>query len=318
MSIFVSIASYRDPLLFFTLENCFARADAPEKLVFAVVDQGDEDQRQKIKALPFHRQIRYVHLHLHDTLGVCWARNVAFSLYNGEDHLLQIDSHTLFEKGWDRVLYKQYEELKQQSEKPILSTYPYRFTCDERGKPSYQKYSAETVLVLRPQTETALTEDNAVLRFRAKHLFTKSPVLGCHLAAGFIFTCGSFVEEIPYDPYLYFHGEEQSLAIRSFTRGWDIYHPCRIPLYHYYKERDTSHETHHWHERTSGTRCITYTTLNNRAYARVKRLLYGDGLRGSAFGLGSQRSLEDFKKLSGIDYEGRTIATPGYLAGRLQ
>ena len=45
---------------------------------------------------------------------------------------------------------------------------------------------------------------------------------------------------------MYFHGEEQSLTLRSFTKGWDIYHPKWIPLYHLYKKAGTKYETHHW------------------------------------------------------------------------
>ena len=43
------------------------------------------------------------------------------------------------------------------------------------------------------------------------------------LSAHFIFTDGS-VEEVPYDPDLYFHGEEPSLAARSYTHGTCLHH----------------------------------------------------------------------------------------------
>src|SRR5690348_6724629 len=126
-TIFVSIASYLDPMLFFTLHDGFAKARHPERLAFAVIDQNIDDQRAAIAALPFAAQVRYVHVHPQDTLGVCWARSTAFSLYDGEDYLLQIDSHMLFEEDWDEKLLAQHAALKQRSPKPIVSTYPYRF-----------------------------------------------------------------------------------------------------------------------------------------------------------------------------------------------
>jgi len=112
---------------------------------------------------------------------------------------------------------------------------------------------------------------------------------------------------VPYDSYLYFHGEEQSLAIRAFTRGWDIYHPIWIPLYHLYKKANTEHQTHHWHKSIKNKRSIDYQALQQRAYGRVYRLLCGDGLRGSAYGLGNERTLDDYKKISGIDYSNKII-----------
>jgi len=105
--IFISIASYRDPLLFFTLKNAYVNAVHPDNIVFAIVDQNDENQRNQMKKLPFFKQIRYCHIYPEDTLGVSWARSIAYSLYNAEDYILQVDSHTCFEEGWDENLIRQ-------------------------------------------------------------------------------------------------------------------------------------------------------------------------------------------------------------------
>ncbi len=307
-TIFVSIASYLDPMLFFTLTDAVAKARHPERLSFAVVDQSAEDQRAAIGALPFARQVRYVHLHPQDTLGVCWARATAFSLYDGEDFILQIDSHMLFEEAWDEKLLAQHARLKERSPKPIVSTYPYRFDFVD-GVPQPMKNEGRTALVLRPHPEKNPTPDDAVLRFMARHLFTDEPVLGCHVSAGFLFAAGSFVEEVPYDPYLYFHGEEQSLAVRAFTRGWDIFHPLLIPVYHLYKSEGTAYQTHHWHGETEARRAFRSSYLLERARQRLNRLLMGDGLPG-AYGLGSVRTLAQYSELSGIDYANQKISDP--------
>jgi hypothetical protein len=313
--IFVSIASYEDPLLLFTLRHAVAMAQRPELLRFAVVDQNKEDQRAAIRALPFAGQVRYCHLHPQDTLGVCWARSLAFSLYDGEAHLLQIDSHTCFEQDWDASLRRQHARLAAVSERPILSTYPYPFTL-ANGAPVYDRPAGDTVLVLRPDPEQRPFADGSpVLRFHARHLFADRPVPGCHVAAGFLFCAGALVEEVPYDPYLYFHGEEQSLALRCFTRGWDIYHPAWIPLYHLYKQPDAVHAQHHWHGEVAAQRAFAMRQLDDRATARLARLVSEEGLPGP-YGLGTARSLDDFATFSGIDYRRRAIADP--FAGRLR
>lgn len=303
--IFISIASYLDPMLFFTLRDAVAKAKYPMCLSFGVVDQHRFDQREKIEALPFASQVRYVHVRLEDTLGVSWARSIAFSLYDGEDFLLQIDSHTLFEQGWDETLMNQYWALKGKSAKHILTTYPRPFEM-VGGEPHFISDGVNTILVLRPHPETPLTEENLVLRFRAHHLFASEAVEGCHVAGGFIFTEGNFINEVPYDPFLYFHGEEQSLAIRAYTRGWNIYHPFDVPLRHLYKREGTAYDSHHWHGDIDRRRAFSYGHLQDRAKRRLMQLLTGDPSLG-AYGLGHVRTLEEFTALSGIDYRAREI-----------
>ncbi len=306
--IFISLASYQDPMLLFTLNDAVARASAPELLRFGVVDQNISDQRGIIGELPFSRHVRYTHLHPQDTLGVSWARNLVFSLYDGEDYLLQIDSHTCFEPGWDNELREQYARLLDQSGRPIISTYPYAFEM-VRGTPRYMRYEAKTVVVLRPHTESTLSENNVVLRFSGRHQFSEVHVPGCHLAAGFIFCSGRFIEDVPYDPYLYFHGEEQSLSVRAYTRGWDIFHPANVPLYHLYKPENTPLTTHHWHGDIDTQRSFHSRYLLERSSARLYALFCGSGLSG-AYGLGTIRSLDSFIEFSGIDYKTKVIRTP--------
>ena len=292
-------------MLFFTLNEAINKAQRPELLRFALVDQHVENQRAAVCALPYSAQVRYLHVQPQDTLGVSWARNLAFSLYDGEQYLLQIDSHMCFEANWDANLRTQHSQLLARAAKPIISTYPYRFDLVD-GVPHYTPSAGKTALVLRPHPETPLTADNVVLRFMGRHLFTDQAVAGCHMAGGFIFCAGEFVEEVPYDPYLYFHGEEQSLAVRAYTRGWDIFHPTWVPLYHLYKEANTPHETHHWHGQVDAQRAFTGAYLTERAKQRLIRLLCGDGLPG-AYGLGSVRTLDQFTAFSGIDYNQRIV-----------
>jgi hypothetical protein len=303
--ILVSLASYLDPMLFFTLNEAVSKAQQPDLLRFAVVDQHVENQRAAINALPYSAQVRYLHVDPQDTLGVSWARNLAFSLYDGEHYLLQIDSHMCFETDWDANLRAQHNQLLARAAKPIISTYPYRFDLVD-GVPRFVPSAGKTALVLRPHPETPLTADNVVLRFIGRHLFTDQAVAGCHMAGGFVFCAGQFVEEVPYDPYLYFHGEEQSLAVRAYTRGWDIFHPTWVPLYHLYKEANTPHETHHWHGQIDAQRAFNSAYLTERAKKRLTQLLCGDGLPG-AYGLGSERTLDQFMSFSGIDYRQRTV-----------
>ncbi len=307
MTIFISIASYCDELLFFTINDCFSKAKHSKNLRFGVVDQNSESQKDKIEKLDFANQIKYVYVNKLETFGVSWARNIVFSLWDNETYLLQIDSHTLFEENWDELLIEQHTHLLKISKKPIITTYPYGFKFDENLNPTFKRPSGTHVLTLEPHPDALLEEDNAVLRFTAVHLKSAVAINGYHIAAGFIFTHASFIEEVPYDPYLYFHGEEQSLNIRAYTRFWEVYHPTWIPLYHHYKTKGEDYITHHWHKSVEKKRSLNYAYLKNRSKERINRLFYGDGMKNSIYGLGTKRTLDDFIKFSGIDYKNKTI-----------
>lgn len=311
MSIFVSVAAFCDPLLRFTLESMFSQAQQPRAIQAAVVDQSADNNRDWLARAPYRSQVHYLKINPVEARGVSWARNIVFSFYGGEQYLLQIDSHTLFQPGWDSRLRTMLATVQRSAARPIISTYPPPFHFDQGGNARLKFTPSNKVVVLRPHPESKLTPENATLRFRAEYVGDQDFVEGHHLAAGFIFTLGEFVEEIPYDPFLYFHGEEQSLAIRAYTRGWRIIHPRQreVPLAHLYKASGEEHHGHHWHRDYEQQRTVKWTALKKRSDERLRRLLYGDGLPGS-YGLGRERTLEQFAAASGIDYPARQLGEP--------
>lgn len=304
--IFVSIASYNDPLLFFTLVELITKATNPENITVGIVDQSTQDRRSTINKLYFSKQIRYVYCNILDTLGVCWARNIVFSLYDNEHYLLQIDSHMCFDKGWDRILIDKHNELLQISDKPILTHYADNFFYNN-GFISCKKRSKNNIIVTLPRPTQILKEDNITLFYYAYHYESDTSIEGGHISGNFIFCNGNFINDVPYDPFLYFHGEEQNLAVRAYTRGWNIYHPNCAPLYHHYKTVDPALDRFHWQADLSGKRFFELDHLQRRSNERLLQLIYTDDLVNSGYGLGKIRTLDDYAKVSGIDYINRTI-----------
>ena len=91
MSIFISIASYQDPLLVSTIFSAYNNATNKDELIFSICDQSDTPVN--IEDLTFEKQVRYEHVDPVFSKGPCWARHRAQSFYLGEDYFLQIDSH---------------------------------------------------------------------------------------------------------------------------------------------------------------------------------------------------------------------------------
>lgn len=304
--IFVSIAAYKDtPDLIRTVYSALKAAKWPKQLVFGVVNQTDtpDADGKALKGYP----VRLMQIPARDSLGVAWARSlVQQNFYDNEDYYLQIDSHMHFLPDWDEYLI----DLSQSraNRKSIITAYPYGFSRNSMGITMDCEISEDTTLVMRPMPDQIFTQEDAAIRFESRHAPVRTPVLGCHLAAGFLFTTRNFVQEVPYDPQFYFHGEEQGLATRAWTRGWDLVHPPYIPVLHRYKKPDNPHAGHHWNGRDEQQVAV----LQDRARGRLVDLVDGK-LNGTIFGLGQDRTLSDFAAMSGLDYENRTVFTPDHL-----
>jgi hypothetical protein len=102
MTIFISVASYCDPVLRFTLDQAVGTARWPEHLHFGLVDQSGTD----LPAINADRlapaRLSLVRINPVHARGPCWARALAMSFYDGEDWFFQIDSHMAFEPDWGR------------------------------------------------------------------------------------------------------------------------------------------------------------------------------------------------------------------------
>ncbi|HYE40302.1 MAG TPA: GlcNAc-transferase family protein, partial [Ramlibacter sp.] len=133
MRIFISIASYCDPLLGFTVERAILTAAAPERLHFGVVDQSPAGTPHMV-SLGAGARLSQVRIDASEARGPCWARALAMTLYDGEDWYLQLDSHMDFEPGWDERLVAQATALGAPQRPLVISTYPEAFRF-ENGEP---------------------------------------------------------------------------------------------------------------------------------------------------------------------------------------
>ena len=127
------------------------------------------------------------------------------------------------------------------------------------------------------------------------------PVRARFLSAHLIFTLGRFVADVPYDPELYFIGEEISLAIRAFSHGYALLHPSVHVMWHEYSRR---RRVMHWddHHPAAGVE-MAATARDAASLAKVRRLLAG--LQEGRFGCGNARSLAEYEGYAGLDFARR-------------
>lgn len=313
MRIFISVASYCDPVLGFTLQRAVMTAADPRRLHFGVVDQALAGT-PPVAPPGGGARLTCLRLDALQARGPCWARAVAMTLADGEDWYLQIDSHTDFDAGWDERLVQQALALGAPRRRLVLTTYPDPFRFQD-GTP-VRPPPAGGVLVQVVKPGTGFAADHPVLTFEAHRVASTEPLPALHLGAGCLFAPLALVHEVPYDPWLYFHGEEQALALRLYTRGWDLFHPPALPLHHLYNEPGAGGPPRplHWDEAHEAQRPQAWWTLEQRSRQRLAALVRGDDL--GVYGLGSVRTLADYAAFSGIDYAARTIAPRAYAPAR--
>jgi hypothetical protein len=205
----------------------------------------------------------------------------------------------MFEKGWD---VKSIEQLKKAQEisknnKIILSYFPPPFYVEQNGKINIIKNS-KIQLPYPTKQKPKLTKRNewTAERIEFSDRSMSLPELSTTILAGFIFTTGSIVEEVPYDPEISFFGEELCFAVRAWTRGWDIYSPSIILAYHFYTREGYSKI---WKDRN--VRKISWKELEDISKVKQKKVLCG--IEEGIFGLGNYRHIKLYEKMTGIDFK---------------
>lgn len=293
-TIFVSIAAYRDPQLVPTVEDCLAQARHPERLRFGICWQHGPDEGP----LPWagDPRFRIIDVPWQDSRGACWARAEVMARYDGEDYFLQIDSHHRFVEGWDEAAIA--ELLLAPSARPVLTAYVTPFDPERPEAREYvpmqmnfDRFTEQGIVLCRPgelrdwQTRTA-------------------PAHARFLSAHFLFAPGAFVRDVPYDPGLYFTGEEITMAVRAFTHGYDLFHPHVMLAWHEYTRAYRPHK--HWTDHDGGPAVeMAWHARDQASLARAEAFLARPEV--GPLGLGTVRSFADYEAFAGVSFAKRRV-----------
>jgi hypothetical protein len=298
MTIFVQIASYRDPQLIPTIKDMLDKAKYPENLRLGIARQFHPDDKfDDLSEYENDERFRILNIPYTESTGVCWARNQVQQLYSGETYTLQLDSHMRFEPNWDETLIDMLKGLQEDGyKKPLLTGYVSSFDPenDPEGRVTepwrmvFDRFTPEGVVFFLPEVIPGWQE-------------LQKPIPSRFYSAHFCFTLGEFSVEVQHDPEYYFHGEEISIAVRSYTHGYDLFHPHRIVIYHEYTRKN---RTKQWDDDKE------WYKKNDKSHEKNRKVLGIDGEKYKGklkYGFGTERTIKDYEKYSGILFNKRSV-----------
>ena len=305
-TIFISIAAYNEFFLEQTVRNCISMAKYPERLNFGIWSLNSDGVVPSFSDLKNVKIITAQHpIHL----GVCTSRIGAIFLYNQEDYFLQIDAHMLFQKNWDEILIKSYENIKtkEKHNKILITTRPHWWINDENGNilyydPNapvkspilgYKKDNHKNFLIPMTTSYDPKWKDQ---EYHEHYSFS----------AHFAFSSKEFVYEILPDIEIMFMGEEETTAIRAWTRGYRIFAIQDTIVWHYNKSPETSKDSkvlYKYDRNKYRPQHIEKDYLDKvkRTYDRVRKIQTGE-ITGY-WGAPTVEDLKRYQQAAGFDFE---------------
>ncbi len=325
-TLFVSVPSYRDNETPKTLQHLFKKARFPERITVLVNEQNQRSiagmtvsDSCDVSAINFpgsgkyKENIRLLQIPSFEARGPVIARaKIEQELYEpGEaDYWLQIDAHMAFIKDWDCQLIRQHNMLPD-PDSGILTTFPADFNPVNRAVPSL---GLPNYIGFHDFNKNRSLPTQQRYQYRS---FPDEPRKSLFFAAGFSFGPAEIMEKVPYDPYLdyIFLGEEISMAARLFTNGYDLYNPVTMPIYHLSNRTYRPNFWEQFHRKNAKAAPHIREErkkMENVAMDRIKEMIFhGNNPKenNGIYGLGTERSLEEFQQHIGIDLKNQ-IATP--------
>jgi len=291
--IFVAIASYADPELPRTLQDCIDMAHRPEQLSFGLCWQQDPEDPIDIHRFRGDPRIRIIDRTVRESRGGPWARNLAQSLWRGEPYTLQVDSHMKFEPDWDSRLIEMLEFMP--AAKPVITMNAPLFHYDEQGE--LHRNFDMGVPTTRVSGWTESSGWSPWFDFGPPN--EQNPGRTRFINGNFAFSRGQWCTEVPQDPDHYYWGEEFNITVRSFTWGYDLFLPTEVVAWHMLHTHAPPRR--HWEH---GDAVIQ--KRNEVAFERLRRLIYSNqGHSLGPYGLGRVRTLRDYEIYAGFDFQSK-------------
>jgi GT2 family glycosyltransferase len=231
-SIYLSVVSYMDTELETTIQSLLDNTKHLHRIFIYIFSQ-DTHHADLESLFQKHNFTSYIYHKVDpkEAKGVGFARAVAQSkLSDNHQYYMQIDSHTQFNKFWDSEIIKDYERNLEKWGDYIYTSYPQPY--------EYQNNKPKKLFLKDPPPVVGIVRDeSSVTGYEAKYVQYVGADIGQetgYFCAGLAFGKSKFFKTVPYDPNIYFWGEEHTLSLRFFEKGIKLVCPPQVYIYHNY------------------------------------------------------------------------------------
>jgi len=301
-TIFIHLPAYREPELIPTIRDAIAQAKHPENLRFGICRQfNPEDGFDNVDTYRNDPRFKIIDIPHEQAKGLPYARFRINELITDEDFVLQLDAHHRFIKHWDEELLTMHARLEKKGFKPILTGY----------LPYYNPFSDPAERTMEPwQQQFASFYPHGTIFIRPGGIPNwqqmTEPFHSRFISGHFAFARTEWAREIKHDEDIYFSGEELNLTVRSFTHGWDLFHPHKLVIWHATMREERAGKLV-WDDQSK--RGEDWWTAQNNARAKIRQLLRTEdnGYDLTGYDLGTVRTLRDYEKYAGFHFKRKAV-----------
>ena len=302
-TIFVHLPSYRDPELVPTIKDALKNAKYPKRIHFGICRQYHPDDKfDDLSEYKNDKRFNIYECLYTEAKGLPWARAVINEQLMGkQDYILQLDSHHRFEKDWDVTLIEMHNQREKQGYKPILAAYlplytPFNDPAGRSMEPWQQQFACfypHGTIFIRPSLLHGWKD------------MTEAP-FSRFLSGHFCFARTEWAREIKHDPDIYFSGEEINLTVRSYTHGYDMFHPHKLVVWHSTMREERSGMLKWDDDAKLG---VDWWNRQNTARAKIRQLfrVEDNGYDLTGYDLGTARTIEDYEAYAGVNFKTRSV-----------
>jgi hypothetical protein len=302
-TILIHLPAYREPELIPTIKSALENAKYPERIHFGICRQyHPEDEFDNLDEYRNDSRFKIKDVLYTEAQGLPWARAIINEeLLTDEDYICQLDSHHRFAKDWDETLIKMHKGLEKKGYKPILAAYlPYYDPFNDPSGRTMEPWQQQFVcfyphgtIFIRP----------GLLKWWEKF---RDPPFSRFLSGHFCFARSEWAKEIKHDPDIYFSGEEINLTVRSFTHGYDMFHPHELVIWHATMREERSGMLK-WDD--DAKRGVDWWNKQEKARAKIRQLfkVEDNGYDLTGYDLGNVRSIEDYELYAGVNFKTKSV-----------
>jgi hypothetical protein len=289
-SVFIQIASFHDYELEKTILDAIEKSSKENELFFGIHSVFHKSNNVCIPELD---NVRCLISKAPANIGIGQGRALAHSLYEDEDYYLQIDSHSRFAAGWDKLLIEDILYYKDQGiNKPALTAYPAQ----------YRYVDGKEVLEENPHPQNIILDNEKHFKEKYRPINVGVAPRGIYqksVSGGFIFTEKPFINVNKNIAF----AEEFNVAMCLYTNGYDLIMPRTMPIFHQYSgpvkgEPEAYNRKHVWYDETYSQKLFRIQEAGDE---ENKFIIQNKAV--GKYWLGTERTLDEFAKYAGLNFD---------------